>query len=83
MFFQIIIRADCGSFLQTDIAIDDVSFSPECLQFQGGLFFYKGKIPIPLITNLSLQKLLLKNKILFSNVSQDANRKENQAFFNS
>ena len=36
-FFQIIIKAERGVTYVSDIAIDDVSFTPECLQADGRL----------------------------------------------
>ena len=40
-FFQIIIKAVRGSSYTSDIAVDDVSFAPECLQTEGRLSYSK------------------------------------------
>ena len=42
--FQIMIKIERGKTYRSDIAIDDVSFAPECLQIKSRLFIYSSRI---------------------------------------
>ena len=54
------IKAERGASFRSDIAVDDVSFAPECLQIQGWLFVYRTATHIfVLLSKLCCPKLPL------------------------